>query len=101
MRNISAELKQAILLSRYHSTQPRDRYPTFRSCRKIANIVRLTTNQVTHICNHYFERREPKPRKKGIYNVQRPGRPRQIRRRYKPLKPEHIEYLTGDATLRG
>ena len=39
MRQISDELKQMILLSRYHDAQPASQHPTYRSSKSIADVI--------------------------------------------------------------
>lgn len=101
MREITSELKLAILLARYHCSRPVSPHPTYMSLQRLANVLGITRNQATHVCRQHFCKLGPKkPKVKGTYNAVRPGRPRQLMRKGKPFKPEHIQWLTSDSTLR-
>ena len=62
MRQITPEVKTAIMLARFHSASPGNLHPTFMSYQRLANILGVTKNQVAHVCCKYFAKLQPVPK---------------------------------------
>ena len=72
-----------MLLLRFRTLHPTPASHCYLTCAKVARVANLAYNSVQHICRRAVESKMPTT----------------TRKRFGQLSPEHVDYLTSEATL--
>ena len=76
---VTAAMKEAVLLLRYHKKRPEKTDATFMTLAAIANHLDLTVNQVRYICTRHYLQKKRRPKRRSESAVARGGGGRWVR----------------------